>query len=632
MSEIWNLSSVCRCCHSDGIFRNLDTPYVVENNVEIYSIMLRQTLGINIFMPAIEVSKTICEECVQKLQDAFYFKNQVVACEQKFEEYCKNEQALNENVETIKTELDTADNDEQALNENVGSIKIEFDRSNDGVYDNGEDSSLEYKDDKIYKMEMEINEIKREEDKLANGVLKTESLCKQSQKETPRKNIIKGGKVKKPTLKYESSLAKLRRARKRRSEYSCQLCPATYSTREALRAHIDQMKHEMIYKCEVCSQKFTSKSQHNRHLASVHSDIKPFKCKHCPRTFRLETSLPEHENLHTKQNLYQCDICNKMLKHKQTLKKHIQWHLGLQRKLICELCGGTFNDQCNLRKHVQTVHQKLKLYKCQLCPKEFAANKGLKVHMRQHTGERPFSCDICGKSFTSYSTCKSHIFTHDPKFRYKCKVCTETFEKRGAFAKHTKMHVGMKPLVCHICGQDFTCKYSLKRHIFEHTGVKPFVCDKCDCRFSQKCGLIRHNKRFHSGTVRSPADRKQCGLCKRLVYNIEKHLQTHNNRPHVCEYCNKTYAARNILNRHVLSVHLGLKSFNCQFCDKKYKQRNALKHHYLKAHKMPLKTELEENMDSVVTKYTIANKYRKKKICVNNLTVDMPLIEESDKK
>ncbi|XP_059061619.1 gastrula zinc finger protein XlCGF26.1-like [Achroia grisella] len=613
MNEIWNLSSICRCCHSDGIFKNLDTPYIVENNVEIYSQMLDETIGLHISMPSIEVSKTICEKCIQKIRDAFYFKKQVITCEQKFEEYWKNEQALDQNMENVKIEWEAA----ECVN-----------------YDTGQESSHEHQEDNLYKMEIGIDDIKRVEKKLPNYLIKDETVSERSQKETARKNNTKGKKANKsmkfPILKKKGG-ARIADTNGEPCTHLCPLCPATYHTALALKAHMKEMKHNLIYKCEQCKQRFTTNFQLDRHMFSIHGDISPFKCKYCPKMFCLETSLLEHENLHNEQNLYQCDVCNTMLMSKGTLTRHMLRHLGRQRKYVCELCGGTFNDQCNLRNHVQTVHEKLKLYKCQVCSKAYAANKTLKIHMRLHTGERPYSCHICSKAFTSFSSCKSHMFSHDSNHKYKCKVCSDTFKTRGGFAKHTRTHVGMKPLICDLCGRDFTCKYSLKRHIFKHTGLKPFACDKCDGRFVQKSALHRHNKRRHSDTVRLATDKKQCSLCKRLVYDLEKHLEMHNNRPYICEYCNKTFPARNVLNRHISSIHLNVKSFDCQFCDRKYKRISALRCHNLKAHKMPLKTELEQNMDSVVTKYTITNKYRKKKICPNNLTVESSLIEQLDK-
>lgn len=57
MSEIFNLSTLCRGCHSDGCFKKLNLPYHSENSVEIYETMLREALGIEVSEFYINVTK-----------------------------------------------------------------------------------------------------------------------------------------------------------------------------------------------------------------------------------------------------------------------------------------------------------------------------------------------------------------------------------------------------------------------------------------------------------------------------------------------------------------------------------------------------------------------------------------------
>lgn len=42
----------------------------------------------------------------------------------------------------------------------------------------------------------------------------------------------------------------------------------------------------------------------------------------------------------------------------------------------------------------------------------FAGSSSLKVHMRGHSGDKPYVCKLCNKSFTQSSSLHSHLATH----------------------------------------------------------------------------------------------------------------------------------------------------------------------------------------------------------------------------
>ena len=53
---------------------------------------------------------------------------------------------------------------------------------------------------------------------------------------------------------------------------------------------------------------------------------------------------------------------------------------------------------------------------CTICNKLFARGSDLRVHMRTHSGEKPFSCSTCHKKFGKKSHLSRHEFLHTGAF------------------------------------------------------------------------------------------------------------------------------------------------------------------------------------------------------------------------
>ena len=77
-------------------------------------------------------------------------------------------------------------------------------------------------------------------------------------------------------------------------------------------------------------------------------------------------------------------------------------------------------------------------FPCTICPKVLTRNDNLQVHMRIHTGERPFTCEICGIKFIDIRPLRDHKrikhgIKEPPKelLNRTCEVCGMTLKQVG---------------------------------------------------------------------------------------------------------------------------------------------------------------------------------------------------------
>jgi len=425
------------------------------------------------------------------------------------------------------------------------------------------------------------------------------SLCSQDFK--AQKNLNMHNKVKEIcycpvcSKKFCNLPALKAHQRKIHVNIPCELCDMIFDNFVELGKH-KVTKHITPKKCEICGKMIIMNMK--RHIASVHNNIKPFKCNqpNCSFSAKRKCNLDAHEaSVHKQKVDYSCKICSKLFpssnahNESQYIKHYKAEHEGVppefkdKEQYLCSECPATFFKKSNFYIHKSIKHKN--------------ASKKLGIMKK-------FECKTCNMTLIGRSSYVEHCKdVHDEIISktvetIECNFCEEKFRAPTFYIQHHQSVHGKLPpeyldkelFVCDQCPQIFITKFSLSTHIYNGHNVKNKVkkkegkkCPHCEKIFQNNNNYLEHVKSKHE--KKTPF---QCDECDRS-YGTNKKLTNHKQLVHQrvkCEECDKEICNSFILKRHKASVHgiIPKDAYQCKKCTSFFSNQTSLDKHVTSKH------------------------------------------------
>ncbi|XP_039496023.1 transcription factor Ouib [Drosophila santomea] len=150
----------------------------------------------------------------------------------------------------------------------------------------------------------------------------------------------------------EDEVVALKRERRKR-ECICEQCGRHFSCPSNFKLHLLRHTGVKSFACDQCSQKFYTGTLLRRHQA-LHAGTAPYQCRYCEATYSNASGRIQHERMrHTNVKPFKCKDCDKSFAMSGKLRTHMLSHTGV-RAFHCESCKVSFVRRSHLAAHFRS--------------------------------------------------------------------------------------------------------------------------------------------------------------------------------------------------------------------------------------------------------------------------------------
>ncbi|KAJ8952572.1 hypothetical protein NQ318_006939 [Aromia moschata] len=323
---------------------------------------------------------------------------------------------------------------------------------------------------------------------------KAELVCvKKEEPDSYEKNATETNKIQFVNIKAENAIqeenVEIKCDKEEDSEatsdkkaYKCDLCDyQTYRKTDLTLRHIlihKKPEEVTMYKCTECCYQSKRRGDLNSHLA-IHADtLTVYRCHSCHYKTIHKDRLEEHLGKHDLPEKYKCEHCSFKASYKKVFTKHLKTHQRPPRKGIyqCEQCPYQTKRRTDLTdKHMLTHKnpEEVVMHKCQYCNFQAKHKSSLNRHVLKHLPPKEtlvYECPQCDFKTKQKRYLTNHLITHKPPeevLMYKCNMCPYKAKLKVYLRRHKTIRHADAPAVfnCDLCLYETKVKANLQRHV-----------------------------------------------------------------------------------------------------------------------------------------------------------------------
>ncbi|KAK9880741.1 hypothetical protein WA026_013064 [Henosepilachna vigintioctopunctata] len=290
----------------------------------------------------------------------------------------------------------------------------------------------------------------------------------------------------------------------------------------------------------------------------------------------LDTNQPSENENDDILTLFACSYCNKLFSKREILMDHVtKVHpesLNLEKNCSIEISSVNDTPKTAMRSLATELLRKqrrqMSKVRCSVsgCCLKFESNEIKSLHEECHVSDKQLQCPLCKEKFSIWRLCSKHLWTfHNiDAGLYTCPICNKYKSNSPvAVMNHMDIHNIERQFICTECGKGFKQLNQLRNHALIHkkddiisASSLSLKCTICERYFANRKSLKKHIECVHEKS--RPFVCTICGHKTSRKAMLELHLRQHTgDKPYHCSHCNYKTGDHNCLRRHLM-WHYGL--------------------------------------------------------------------------